>query len=194
MRSRQCYLVGLAYFLVTDGQFCDERFLFCSGQCSASIEIGKGVLWDGQRRKRFLSPHLSFPRLTFYSTRHRDIHQIWWSDDSDLRHCSRWTCKSSKCGGTSRQEIQKTFVRVCLCTACRCLLRRQVLVNLVPKCRPDSSMFKPMQVCILQILLDIRTSWKFSSRRRKPLLMMPLSRFCLFQCNKIIWSSAFNMQ
>ena len=170
------------------------KVLFCSEQCSAFITTGNGVLWDGEGRKRFLLPHLSSPRLTFYSTSHCDLYQVWWSDDSDLWHRSRWQCQSSKCGGTSGKEVQKTIVRVYLSTACRCLLRRQVLVNLVPKCRLDGSTFISMQTCIFPKQVNIRTRWKFSSRRRHPHLMIPLSRYCLFQCSKIILSSAFNMQ
>ena len=41
-----------------------------------------------------------------------------------------------------------------------------------------------MQVCILPNQVIIRTRWKFSSRRRRPLLMIPISRRCLFQRSK----------
>ena len=115
------------------------KVLFCFEQCPASIAIKNGVFWDGEGRKRFLSTHFSNSKLTFYSTRHRDIYQIRWFNDSNLWHQSRWRWQSSKCGGTSGKKVQKTIVRVYLSTACRCLLRRQVQVNFVPKFRPYSS-------------------------------------------------------
>ena len=151
------------------------KVLFCAEQCSASITTRNRVLWDGKSGKRFLSPHLSNPGLTFYSTRHRDIYQVRWSDDSDLWHRSRRRCQSPKCGGTTRKQVQKTIVRVWISTTCRCVLRRQVLVNSVPKCRADDSMFNPIQICILPKQVNIRTRWKSSSKRRHPLLMIPLS-------------------
>ena len=49
------------------------------------------------------------------------------------------------------------------------------------------------QICIAKQVI-IRTRWKFSSRRRHPRLMIPLSRCCLFQCSKIILISVFDMQ
>ena len=120
-----------------------RKVLLCSLQCSASLFIGKGFLWDSEDRKRFPSPDLpSFrARLTFSSTCHSDLYQIRWFDESDLRHWWRWRGQSSKCGGTSRNKLQKTIVRVSLSTACTCLLRRQVLINLAPKRRPYGSMF-----------------------------------------------------
>ena len=111
------------------------KVLFRSEQCSASFSTGNGVLWDGESRKRFLSPIFhSNSKLTFYSTCHRDLYQIRWSNDSDLWHGSRWYCQSPKCGGRSRKEVQKTIIWIYLSTTCRCLLRRQVLVSIVPKC------------------------------------------------------------
>ena len=80
----------------------------------------------------------------FSSTCHCDIYKIWWSDDSDLWRWKRWRCQSSKCGGSSRKKVQKTIIPVCLSTASGCLLRRQVVVNIVLKCRQYSSMFNPM--------------------------------------------------
>ena len=52
------------------------KVLFCSEQCSASIATGNGVFQDHKNRKRFLSPHISSPKITFYSTRHRDLYQV----------------------------------------------------------------------------------------------------------------------
>ena len=126
-------------------KFCVEKVLFYSEQCSATIATGDGVFWDGEGRKRFLSwpsaPIFQVYKLTFYSTRRRDLYQIRWSDDSDLWHWSRRRCQSPKCGGTSGTELQKTIVRVCLSTKCWCLLRRQVLVDSVPKWWTSGSMF-----------------------------------------------------
>ena len=167
-----------------------RKVLFCSEQCSPSIATGNGILWDGEGRKRFLSPHLAISKLTFYSTCHRDLYQVQWSDDSHLWHQWGWRCQSPKCGRTSGKEVQKTIVRVYLSTACRCLLRRQV-VNLVPECGSDGSTFNPMQICIQ---VNTRTGWKFSWRRRHPRLIILPSRCCLLQCSIIILSSAFNMQ
>ena len=145
-------------------------------------------------REKVYITNLSSSKLTFYSTRHRDLHQVRWSDVTDLWHWSRRRCQSQKCGGRSRKKVQKTIVRVYLSATRRCLLRRQVLVNLVPKCRPDSSVLNLMQICILPKQVNIRTRWKFSLRRRHPHLMIPLSRCCLFQCSKIILNSACIMQ
>ena len=87
---------------------------------------------------------LSSPRLTLYSTCNCNLHQIRWSDDSDLWHLSRWRGQSSKCGGTSGKKVQKTIVRVYLSTTCRCLLRRQVLDPLAPRHGLYGSAFNPM--------------------------------------------------
>ena len=193
-QSAACYLVSLvisAYILATDGQW---KVLFCSEQCLATIATWNRVFWDGEGRKRFLSPHLSSSRLTLYSACHSGLYQVRWSDDSDLWHRSRWRCQLPICGRTSGKKVQKTFVWVCLSTARRCLLRRQVLVNFVPKCRPDGSTFSPMQICILPEQVNIRIRWKCSSERWHPLLIIPLSSCYLFQCSKIILSSVFNMQ
>ena len=132
-----CMLFGRFRYLSLDTHWWSvlwRKVLFGSEQCSASIAIGNGVFWHSEGRKRFLSPHLSSSssKSTFYSTRNRDLYQVRWFDDSDLWHISRWRCQSPKCGGTSGKEVQKTFVRVYFSAACRCLLRRQVLVNLVP--------------------------------------------------------------
>ena len=99
--------------------------------------------WSFLRRREqekifFITPHFSSLRfVTFRSTRHRDIYQVRWSDDSDLWYWSRWRGQSPKRGGTSGnlKEVQKTTVQVvCLSTtACRCLLQRQVLVH--PLCQ-----------------------------------------------------------
>ena len=174
--------------------FLWRKVLFCSQHFPAFIATGNSVLWDSEGKKRSLSPMpLSSSKSTFYSARHRDLYQVRWSDDSDLWHRSRWQCQSPKCGGRSGKKVSKTIVRVCLSTACRCLLRRQVLVNLVPKFRPDSSAFNLMKICIpKQVIIRIR--WKFSLRRRHPHWTILLSRCCLFQCRKIILKSAFNMQ
>ena len=192
-RSAACCLVGFAisaHILATDGQFCVERFCFVLNNARplASIAIGNGVFWDGEGRKRFLSPHFSNSKLTFYSTHHRDIYQIRWFDDSNLWHRSRWRWQSSKCGGTSGKKVQKTIVRVYLSTACRCLLRRQVQVNL---CQ-SLDHINPMTDLHSETGKH-QTRWKFSSRGRHPHWMIPLSR-CLFRCSEIILSSVFNMQ
>ena len=85
-----------------------------------------------------------YSRLTFSSTRHRRVYQIWWSDVSDLWYRWRRRCQSSKCRGTSGKKVQKTVVWVSLSTACRCLLWRQVIVNIVLKCRLYSSIINSM--------------------------------------------------
>ena len=82
--------------------------------------------------KGFYRPIAKVPKLTFYSARHPYLYQVRWSDDSDIWHWWRWRCQSPKCGGTGGKEVQKTIVRICLSTTCRCLLWRQVPVNLLP--------------------------------------------------------------
>ena len=62
------------------------------------------------------------------------------------------------------------------------------------QCRPDGSTFKSTQICTFSKQVNIRTRWKFSSKRRHPHLMILLLRYCLFQCSKIILRSAFNVQ
>ena len=122
------------------------KVLFCSEWRSASIPTRINVLWEGEGWERFLSCHLSgfHSRLTFSSARDRDIYQIRWSAVSDLWHRWRWRCQSSKCKGTSGRKVPKTIVQVSLSTTCRCLLWRQVVVNIVLKCRLYSSIINPM--------------------------------------------------
>ena len=109
-----CMLFGqFRYLSVHTGHWWSVlrlKVLYCSEQCSASISTGNGVLWDSEGRKRFLSPLLSSLRLTFYSTCHRNLYQIRWSDDSDLWHWSRWWGQSPKCRGRSGKEVQKTII------------------------------------------------------------------------------------
>ena len=82
--------------------------------------------------KGFYRPIAKVPKLTFYSARHPYLYQVRWSDDSDIWHWWRWRCQLPKCGGTGGKEVQITIVRICLSTTCRCLLWRQVPVNLLP--------------------------------------------------------------
>ena len=82
------------------------KVLFCSEQCSAATPTGNEVFWDGEGRKWFLLSHFfKSAGLTFYSTRHRDLYQVRWSDDSNLWHQWRWRCQSPKRRGTSGEEI-----------------------------------------------------------------------------------------
>ena len=74
--------------LVTDGQFCDERFCFVLNNARPLLPLETAFFETARAGKGLLSPHLSCSKLTFYSTRHRDLYQIRRSDDSDLRHRS----------------------------------------------------------------------------------------------------------
>ena len=134
------------YILATDDQSCGERFCFVLNNARPLLPLETAFFETARAGNGFYHPiiQVRIPNLTFYSTCHRDLHQIRWSNDSDLWHRSRWRCQSSTRRGTSRKKVQKTIVRVCLSTACRRLLRRQVLVNLVPRHRPYGSMSNPM--------------------------------------------------
>ena len=60
-----------------------RKVLFCSEQCSTSIVTGKGLLWDGEGRKRYLSPHYSsfnfrFNILQYPSSRYLPNSMISW--------------------------------------------------------------------------------------------------------------------
>ena len=63
-RSAACYLVGFPTCLIVyighwRSVLC-WKVLFCSEQISAFIATGKGVLWDGEGRKRFLLSYRPF--------------------------------------------------------------------------------------------------------------------------------------
>ena len=92
------------------------------------------------------------------------------------------------------KEIQKTIVRVCLSITCGCLLRRQVLVKLVPKCRPDGSTFNSMQNLHTPETGKHQDQVKVLIERTASSLDDNALRCCLFQYSKIILSSVFNMQ
>ena len=86
-RSAACYLVGFATSAYIHSPLIFSsvwKVLFCSEQCSASIATGNDIFWDSEGRKRFVSFIFPSSKLTFYSTCHRDLHQIRWPDDSDL--------------------------------------------------------------------------------------------------------------
>ena len=148
-RSASCYLVSFAisvYILATDCQFCAERYCLVLNNARPLLPLETAFFETARAGKGFYP--LIFgafkTQLTFYSTRHCDLHKIRWSDDSGLWHWSRWWYQSSNCEGTTGEEFQKTIVRVCLSTACRCLLRRQVLVNLAPMYIPYDLTSSPM--------------------------------------------------
>ena len=130
-RSAACHLVSFAtsayILLAPDDQFCGERFCFVLNNARPLLPLEASFFETARAGQGFflLLHHLGFnSHLTMYSTCHRDLHQIRWSDDSDLWHGSRWRCQSSKCGGTSGKKVQKAIVRVCFSASCRCLLRR----------------------------------------------------------------------
>ena len=145
-RSAACHLVSLytSIHVVTDARFSAERFCFVLNKSRPLLPLEIAFFETARAGKGiYLRCHRTSSRLTLYSTRYCNLHQVRWSYDSDLRHGSGWRWKSPNCGGRSGKEVQKAIERVCLPPACRCLLRRQVLVNLAPKCRLESSTFKP---------------------------------------------------
>ena len=84
--SISCMLFGpfaiSSYILATDSHLW-WKVLFCSEQCSTSIVTGKGLLWDGEGRKWYLSPHYSssnfrFNILQYPSSRSSLNSMIWW--------------------------------------------------------------------------------------------------------------------
>ena len=147
-RSAACYLVSFAismYILATDNQFCGERFCFVLNRARPLLPLESMFFETARAGKGFFHAIFQvFTRLIFPSTCDRNLYQIRWSDDSDLWHWERWWCQSSKRRGRSGKKVQKTVVRVCLSTMCRCLLRRQVVVNIVLEYRPYSSTFNLM--------------------------------------------------
>ena len=91
--SAACYLVSFtisAYILATDGQFSGERFCFVLSNSRPLLQLETEFFETARAGKGFYPPQLSSSILTFYSTRHRDLYQVRWSDDSDLWHGSRW--------------------------------------------------------------------------------------------------------
>ena len=93
-RSAACYLVSFAissYILDTDDEFYCERFCITLNNGRPLFPMETDFFEMGMAGKGFY--HLIFQAFTYWhfpSTRHRDLYQIWWSDDSDLWHRWRW--------------------------------------------------------------------------------------------------------
>ena len=87
-QSAACYLVCFiisAYILATDGLFCGERFCFLLNKARPLLPLESVFFETARAGQGFLSIHHSrVPKLTIYSTCYRDLHQIRWSDESDL--------------------------------------------------------------------------------------------------------------
>ena len=130
--GRFYYPIVLSGYLL---HFCPgERFCIVLNKARPLLSLETEFFQKARAGKGLISATPpSKPRLTFYSTRHRDLYQVRWSDYSDLWYQRRWRCQSPKCGGASRKQVQKPIVRVWISTMCRCLLWRQVLVNLLSK-------------------------------------------------------------
>ena len=114
-QSAACYLVGLLFrrtYWQLMASFAVKGFVLFWTKLGLYYHWKRSSLRRRGQEKVSLSPHLSSPRLTFFSTRHRDLYQVRWFDDSDIWHVSRGRYQSPKCGEICGREIQKTIVRV----------------------------------------------------------------------------------
>ena len=64
-----------AYIQATDG-FCGKRFCFVLNKSRPLLKLETRFFETARAGKGLLSFHLSSPRLTLYSTCHRDIYQV----------------------------------------------------------------------------------------------------------------------
>ena len=167
-------------------QFCGERFCFVLNNARPLLPLETAFFETARAGKGILSLHLSSAKSTHFTvpviaifTKFDDlITQVYDMDqDEDVNR------------QIAEEQVEKNFRTPLygyafppladVCFEGKCLL---ILCRIVDQTAQHS----PMQICIFPKQVNIRTRWKFSSRRRHPHWMLPLSRCCLFQCSKII--------